>query len=52
MDRRELLKTAGSVAGLAAATAIAPTADAAPTDAGKPKIHFQDEESARTRRQV
>ena len=44
MDRRELLKTAGSVAGLAAATAIIPTADAAPTGASKPKIHFQDKD--------
>jgi hypothetical protein len=47
MDRRELLQTAGSIAGLAAVAAIARTADAAPkTDAGKPKIRFTDEDLA------
>ena len=45
MHRRELLKTAGSAAGLAAVTAIAQTTDAAPkTDGRKPTIHFQDKD--------
>ncbi len=37
MDRRELLKTAGSAAGVAAVTALAGAAAAAPkTESGKP----------------
>jgi D-lyxose ketol-isomerase len=47
MDRRELLQTAGSIAGLAAFSAVVRAADAAaPPAAGKPKIRFTDDELA------
>lgn len=47
MDRRELLQTAGSIAGLAAFSAVVRAADAAPQPAaGKPKIRFTDDELA------
>ena len=45
MDRRELLKSAGSVAGLAVASVMArPTGAAEKCDKEKPRICFKDEE--------
>jgi hypothetical protein len=45
MDRRELLKSAGSIAGLAAVSVVARSTGAAEKcDKGKPRICFQDEE--------